>query len=257
MSIAILMSDSKKNHIAKEQTIFRDFVATLKIDMDSMESREPPEPDIVCQIVGCGKVGFELTELIDQNFKKREVLMYRTKCHLTNAPREHLSKSESSEFCRKYKNAFLLFRYRDGSSLQKRKLTTKSALQALLSLPDNYKGTLTGREFLSIPTKSALNEIRVCRGDFFKGPILDTDSSGLLGDPVEATFHKKLSKRYEVKYPIELLTYIETDLLRPQDALIVELQKLEEKFLASQFKKVWVFDRRTRSIRYQWPQPTP
>jgi hypothetical protein len=151
----------------------------------------------------------------------------------------------------------LLFRYRDGSSLQKRKLTTKSALQALLSLPDNYKGTLTGREFLSIPTKSALNEIRVCRGDFFEGLILDTDSSGLLGDPVEATFHKKLSKRYEVKYPIELLTYIETDLLRPQDALIVELQKLEEKFLASQFKKVWVFDRRTRSIRYQWPQPTP
>ena len=52
-------------HGSREQKIFSLFaeVCGLAIQLDSIEKRKPPEPDILCQIAGEGTVTFEMVEL--------------------------------------------------------------------------------------------------------------------------------------------------------------------------------------------------
>ena len=53
-----------------ERDVFSSFadVATFRVVPGSIENRDPPEPDIICETEEYGRVGFELTELIDQYF---------------------------------------------------------------------------------------------------------------------------------------------------------------------------------------------
>lgn len=236
------------NQAEKERTIFLEFVPAsgLAVDTESVESRNPPEPDIVCQISGRGIVGFELTELIDQAFMARLRLMGQTRRHLADAWQSSLSSTESSQFRRKYGNALLHFVYREGGTLRKREAVTIPVLRALLRLPDDFEGTVNDASEFS----SVVAEIRVSRGGF-RGPVLDVDSSGWLGDPTAAACLKKLSKTYECAYPVELLAYIEIDLLPPEDVWKAAIEKLADKFSASQFEKVWVFDRASKSVSYE------
>lgn len=61
-----------RNEINKgvvEIELFRRFVdaAELPIDLSSIEKRDPPEPDILCQHLKDGPIHFELVELCDPN----------------------------------------------------------------------------------------------------------------------------------------------------------------------------------------------
>jgi hypothetical protein len=57
---------------AYERGVFDQFwrVAGLQVLPDSVQSRTPPEPDILCEIEGEGLVAFELVELIDQDLAR-------------------------------------------------------------------------------------------------------------------------------------------------------------------------------------------
>ena len=70
----------------REREIFATFaeVAPFTVLPGSIKSRNPPEPDILCQIENQGPVGFELTELIDQAYMARLGLMFNTKQYLNN-----------------------------------------------------------------------------------------------------------------------------------------------------------------------------
>src|SRR5438093_7395810 len=52
---------------------FLDFAKAcrLAIQLDSIEKREPPEPDILCKIAREGTVAFEMVELIDQGLAQQ------------------------------------------------------------------------------------------------------------------------------------------------------------------------------------------
>ena len=45
-------------------------VAGLPIVPGTVESRSPPEPDIVCEIEGRGRVAFELVTLFDEDLPR-------------------------------------------------------------------------------------------------------------------------------------------------------------------------------------------
>jgi hypothetical protein len=57
-------------HKLREITIFSRFakVCGLPIQLDSIEKREHPEPDILCTLEGVGSVAFEMVELISPRF---------------------------------------------------------------------------------------------------------------------------------------------------------------------------------------------
>ena len=56
----------------RELKVFEEFRkrSGLPIDPESVKNREPPEPDIYCEIEGCGSVAFELSSLINQRLAK-------------------------------------------------------------------------------------------------------------------------------------------------------------------------------------------
>ena len=64
---------------------------------------------------------------------------------------------------------------------------------------------------------------------------------------------KKLSKSYQCAYPVELLAYIDWDLMPPEGvwkASINDAATLE----GSQIRRVWVFDRMKKQILYVNPE---
>ena len=56
----------------RERAVFRDFAQRcgLSIVSGSIENREPPQPDIYCEIEGEGPMAFELAEFADESFAK-------------------------------------------------------------------------------------------------------------------------------------------------------------------------------------------
>jgi hypothetical protein len=68
----------------REKKVFENFsnVAAINILPGTIESRPPPEPDILCQLENSDHVAFELTELIDQDFMARLSLMFTTRQYL-------------------------------------------------------------------------------------------------------------------------------------------------------------------------------
>lgn len=232
-----------------ERTVFLEFapLSGLPIDIATVESREPPQPDIVCNIAGSGSVGFELTELIDRKFMARLSLMAKTRQKLAEVLKTSLSSVESSEFQRRFGNALLHFVYRPDTSQNRRQTITLPALRKLLELPTDFEGVAL-REHPEL--SPVLEEVRVNRGAF-RGPVLDVDSSGWLGDPTAPAIRKKLSKTYECDYPLELLAYIDIDLLPPEDAWLAAAEEAAAGLPASPFRKLWVFDRPAKAIRYE------
>lgn len=237
------------NQSDEEMVVFLEFAraAKLEVDLNSVENRRPPEPDIACRVDGRGIVGFELTELIDQDFMARLRLMGRTRQHLAESWQSGLAAGESSGFKSKFGNALLHFVYGEGTTRSQRESITVAVLRMLLRLPENFEGILGGApEFSTI-----IREVRVSRGSW-NGPVLDADSSGWLGDPTSAALKKKVSKTYQCKYPVELLAYISIDLLPPDDAWMAAIEDLKVRIAESQFQRVWVFDRGSQSVRYEY-----
>ena len=52
-----------------ELRVFKSFaqVSGLPVNFGSIENRDPPEPDIYCEISEVGPVAFELLEMLDQD----------------------------------------------------------------------------------------------------------------------------------------------------------------------------------------------
>lgn len=64
---------------AGERAVFREFAqaARVRVVPNSIQSRPPPEPDILCEIGGVGPVAFELVQLVDQDLAHGVALAVR------------------------------------------------------------------------------------------------------------------------------------------------------------------------------------
>src|SRR5437870_1544433 len=65
---------NKTKKAQRERKIFERFAAAAKLNVQpgSVESREPPEPDILCSIEGRAAVAFELVEVVDEPYAEME-----------------------------------------------------------------------------------------------------------------------------------------------------------------------------------------
>ena len=234
-----------------ELDVFRDFVSvvTRPILPETISHREPPEPDIVCEIAGEGIVGFELTELIDHQFMARLDLKVKTEKSLSDFWKSELSTPESNSFKAKYGNAHLIFRFSSDVGYRERLTVLDRIFEELLTLPSDYIGDALKNDTRFAPT---LVLVRIRRGNFI-GPIIGVDSFGWLGNPAGNTISKKLSKIYQCAYPVELLAYVDWDLLPPEGVWktsVNEAAALE----GSQIRRVWVFDRMKKQVLYVNPE---
>jgi hypothetical protein len=107
------LHEMKFSQAQKELAVFNSFLkeAPLLVDRGSIESRKPPEPDIVCNVIGVGRIGFELTEIVDESFMIRIAKMAATNRHLNQYWKKTLPEDENDIFRSKYSDAAILVSY--------------------------------------------------------------------------------------------------------------------------------------------------
>jgi hypothetical protein len=197
----------------------------------------------VCEIHGEGAVGFELTELIDARFMSRLDLLAKT----TNALRTHwqeLRQDEYDRFKAKYSNALLHFQFGPDVGYTKRIASLTSVFAELLALPDGFVGHALRFDKRFLPT---LLGVIIRRGSSI-GPAMNADSFGWLSDPTNDALSKKLGKTYGCTYPVELVAYVDWDLLPPEGAWKAEADRATGDLESSQIRRVWIFDRRKKEV---------
>jgi len=234
---------------AFELAVFVEFsnVAPFTVVPGSIQQPPPPLPDIACEIDGIGKVAFELTELIDSSFQSRLDLMFKTKEYYSKYWKEELSADERKDFEAKYEDALLHLVFRGNVGLIERRRLAPQLFSELLRLPNGGTGTFLRRDSRLFPN---FEEARIRRGTFV-GPIIDIDSFGWIGDPTEPAITRKLRKSYPCNCPLHLLAHIEINVLPPEGAWKAAARDAVDLLEGSQFEKIWVYDRTSRTIEFE------
>ena len=133
-----LECDSPK---AKEIKVFKDFVAAAvpSIVQETVQKREPPEPDILCEDSIEGYRAFELVELLDKGYAHRRG--HRVK-ELEIEAYKQLSCTKKAAFDRHFGNASLNFSYVDNLTETQREKIIPCVLEKLMALPEGFTKTL-------------------------------------------------------------------------------------------------------------------
>jgi len=237
-------------HTAKELAIFNRFAVAsgLAIVQDSVEKLPPPEPDILCNVVGLGDVAFELVELIDEDLAGRSFGQLRLKSMF----------EESFETCAPSIKAALLSTIGNALvhvtfanvGLRQRQSSVVDVFNFLRTIDSDCEGTLTPESLAS-----TVESIRVARLDIV-GPCFDVDAVGCFGDPTLGSIQGKWSKRYETPHRRELLAYYELQPELPNELWRPTLESfLQQHWSSSPFQRLWVYDCATRRIVYTAERP--
>ena len=236
----------KERQQEKEKLLRHSIVAPFAVAPESIESRNKPEPDILCCIEGLGQVAFELTELIDQTYMDHLGPTFSIKLYLENYCDRKTS--DSALFRDKYNDALLHFEFSEYSSFKERKKAADKAFLKLYNLSENSDG-----EFLKFDPELApvLQWIQIdCVGSV--GPIIDVSSYDRIGNPTSKAIEKKFSKSYECNSPIELLAHINWGIMPGEEVWMASANKAASKISSSPFRKLWVFDNTDNKIKYEF-----
>ena len=238
--------------VDRERDVFIAFskVAPFVVLPDTIENRRPPEPDILCQIDGMGKVGFELTELIDEDYMAHIGMLFNTKKFLSDYWKNGLDQEDSALFNKKYKGALLHFEFSPETKFKERKTAAKKAFIKLLNLPDTYDGEVLKDDPDLVP---ALKWVNIIRNNFAE-LIIDTSSYVRPGNPTALVITKKFRKKYQCNYPIELLAHINWGIMPYEEVWKASAKEASSRISKSHFRKIWVFDNIDKIIKYEYPK---
>lgn len=236
-------------HAERELRIFSEFakVSPRRFDLTTLEKRQPRHPDVVIKCDG-SSVAFELVELIDRDFARRIGVMIGTR-RLLRTKLSELPDNHRCAFEAKYHNALLNFSFTD-LPFHKRRGIIDTLLERLMELDETYEGRAfrDSEEFSGI-----LNFVSIVRGEFV-GPVLDVEASGFLGDPTLERLQDKFSRLYEADCPMELLAYIESHPMLPDESWLPAVDDfVGERLAESPFERVTIYDIHNATIRFEYP----
>ncbi len=233
---------------AEERTIFESFSRAAGLTIRKFESRPDPEPDILCVTESGESIAFELTEIIDNIYSCKTARMLDSSISLY----EHCNELPSSKLeilKRLFWNADISITFRTDLSNAKRKNQIQNIFDLLLEQPENFTG-----EIPNLPTrlKWYIERLSINRGSF-NGPLFNTPFTTAVGEPTEERIASKMKKNYEPRGRLELLAYIDGNVMFPDEIWLSNLDRyfstLDE---SCQFKKIHVYDHREKEIRRVW-----
>lgn len=230
-----------------EVEIFRRFVTVcpLEIEADSIEKRQPPEPDLRCKTRQGEALAFELVEIIDQDVARRIADQWTLGPKL-RAAYDALPERDAAEIRARLGNAVVTVKLRDDASIRARCAEIGTILEALKKVPPAFEGAFD-------PRMGIVEKIYVTRGNCV-GPSLDIHAGGWVGDPTVDRIRGKFAKSYEVDVPVELLAHFELHPMFPDDVWVPRVRTcVSPKLAASPFRRVWIFDVRRKSIPFFYP----
>lgn len=239
---------SGDNQLHEEQEIFSLFAEAsgFQIRPESIQNRKPPEPDILCEIVGDGLVAFEMVSLTSS-----EALRLARGGH-------DLQRRFEDEICKwpelraNFSDAIIHIDFHQAAPKQRRQGSIKELLDILQNLPVAFEGVIPlGRKS---PLSRILNEITIQRG-ISDGPSFDLIPAYEEDRVIVGYIGGKLQMSYITSYPIELLAYFGWQ-RPPRMSRLSPLESyLKTNLGKSPFRRVWVYDYFSRRVLYRYPDP--
>lgn len=240
-----------KQHADRELSIFRSFVdiCGLDIDLSSIQKQAPPGPDIFCRTNSNEQISFELVELIDTDFAHSMSRHFDGK-KLLRCLYENLPSQKRKQFDMLYHNPDLQFGFCGDASVKNLKRKLPLAFDELLAQAEHFQGELS--TFSDRKVVNVLRFVRVNRG--ITGPLFDVENYMRIGDPTPNALNSKFQKEYESLCPIELLAYIDRNLMFPDNIWKPGVEQLiRGRTSLGQFRKVWIVDVYKKIIHFKVP----
>lgn len=241
---------SGDNQLHEEREIFSLFAEAsgFRIRPESIQNRKPPEPDILCEIVGDGLVAFEMVSLTSS-----EALRLARGGH-------DLQRRFEDEICKwpelraNFSDAIIHIDFHQAAPKQRRQGSIKELLDILQNLPVAFEGVIPLRR--KSPLSRILNEITIQRG-ISDGPSFDLIPACEEDRDIVDLISRKLQKEnaYRTSYPLELLAYFGWQ-RPPRMSRLSPLESyLKTNLGKSPFRRVWVYDYFSRRVLYRYPDP--
>jgi hypothetical protein len=227
-------------HDKNELAVFGLFapVCGLPIDFDSIEKRQPKEPDILCNVSGEGPVAFEMVRMVDQNrIAKPEADAKKLVEQLEHTHR-NLPDETRAEFDRRFGNSSVEVRLRPSISLRRREKIAAGIIDCMMKLDPGFEGTLPVTERNLEVASVKVRRRRGTSRTLFIIPIGSFYSPVPLGGIKE-----KFNKKYKTSAPMELLAYYDEQQSAPLEEQLRELSGYIKRSLSnSRFRRAWVFN---------------
>jgi len=239
------MVDSSKIQEKEERIIFQLFAkaAQLPVISGSIRSEPPPAPDILCKIRGRGPVAFELAEIVTPALVREMENGQKLKKAFKTACESH------PEIAVRFRDAHIYVGYHKPIPIQQRLSVVPEVVDVLLQQSE------TSAEYIRVPRnlRKVLGQISVTRG-VSGGPAFDVMEMTERTEEIFGQIAKKCKKKYSSIHPIELLAYYinqpSSDSFQWQSGFHDYILKI---FSECPFKRVWVYDNWSKSIKYVHP----
>ena len=238
----------------EEVAVFRLFATAcpLPVCLDSIQSRMPPEPDILCEVTGEGPVAFELVESIDARYAQQTNDAIELKLRFEEAYNA-LPLRDKKQLRDKYSDALILVDFHPAAKKHQKEAAVPEILDWLKVLPALSKGK--ARPPSGSRLAKVVRKVRVNRGGF-RGPQFDVDNVGSLWDSTLRQIRSKLERKkpYETSHPLELLAYLNIQPVLPEEVWLDEIHEyVSEHLETSQFRRVWILDAGRGKVMYSFP----
>ena len=233
----------------RELEIFSLFVEAcpLAIRSDSIEKRQPCEPDILCE-TSEGSVAFEMGQSIDEGFARQVADIKKLQTQLKDAF-QNLPTDARSDLENRLGDAVIRVVFHQQTSKPKRESAIPQILEWLRQISPSCAGIIQPESDLSKEVKHAI----IVRNNLIRKPEFEIDASGWLADQTLNLIDKKFGKNYNSSVPIELLIYYQLPPVLPERLWPKLRGFLEQRLQNSRFRRVWVFDAKEKTILFVYP----
>jgi hypothetical protein len=234
----------------EEREVFDRFaqVCCRDIDVQTIEVRSPPEPDILCRVMG-ERCAYEMVELVDSDAVRRQRRQVDMQSRLLDAC-ESLGPRERAELDRCAGNASISLRFAEHASARARELVVPLIVDLLCRIHPDFSGEV------SPPPRwnGVIESMRISRPGIV-GPGFSVAAAGFLRNPMISRIQAKFGKTYQSEAPIELLAYhhFRRPPIPPQFWLEPLTLFLRSHLAQSPFRRVWVFDYHDQRIDLSYP----
>jgi hypothetical protein len=222
---------------ATERGIFELFARRAELDVVPGSIAQPDPPDILCDIVGLGRVAFELTQVDDAAALTRMALLGRTD-ELWALTLAGLEPGTLARLRAAHSDSQVALEYIEPSTTGERREAMRAVAMQLAELPAEFEGLVYDWRRRA---PSGLRRVEVIRCGIGHGPI----SFGVSPGGIEAIqlprIDAKLARDYGADVRIELLAYV-----RWGDPASLDERDfagyLAERTGGSHFARVWLFE---------------
>jgi hypothetical protein len=230
-----------------EKTIFRAFAEAASLSWTSIESRDPPEPDLLCEIVGVGLVAFELGIVASEALQRATSTQRMVRRQFQNAYAA-LPADDRLRIEERLGGVPAVFAgFIAGTPPGRWRRAVAPILEYLVTRAragDGDRGLRHGDVAVwNIPTLSGLlTDMSVRRGTT-KRPFLGVLEMVEVVDATLRMLEKKLAGRYTSEAPMELLLYWSAQ-PAPRTAEWRDdvIASIRARRATSRFRRVWCFD---------------